>query len=204
METEKLAKKVKEIKLTKEMQERIIEKCYIETEEKKMSKNTAKNIFKRPMVAVASLALCLSITGVSALAATGKLQGFFKDIKGWNGAVTGTAYEQASEEIQLTVTEGSEALTVSLTMVNPQMAPYNALELLAVESYRIVDLTGKVIVEGDTTEFADVADGKVNISIPLNNIASGEYKLLVSKLVGSAKAEQPLVISGSWECEFTR
>ena len=33
---------------------------------------------------------------------------------------------------------------------------------------------------------------------------SGTYKLIVSAFVAEKKAEQPLNIHGSWECEFTR
>lgn len=47
------------------------------------------------------LVLCLCLTGVTALAATGKLQGFFSDITGWNGAVVGTSYEQATKELEV-------------------------------------------------------------------------------------------------------
>ena len=30
----------------------------------------------------------------------------------------------------------------------------------------------------------------------------GKYELIVSEMVGSSKADQPLVISGTWEVEF--
>ena len=204
METEKLVKKVKEIKMSKEMQERMIEKCYIGTEEKTMRKNAENHIFKRPMVAVASIALCLCLTGVTALATTGKLQGFFRDIKGWNGAITGTAYEHATEEIAVAVEAGENELVVTLAMVNPQMAPYNTIEVLAVKDYEIVDLNGKVIVRGESTEYVQVAEGRASVVLPLDGVIGGEYKLVISALTGSAKAEQPLVISGNWVCEFTR
>lgn len=204
METKVLVEKVKEIEMPKEMRERIIRNCYIETEEKLMSKNTTKNLFKRPMVAVASLALCICLTGVTALAATGKLQGFFKDITDWRGAVTGTTYEQATDEVELSVVAGENALELTVTMVNPKAAPYGFFETLAVESYKIVDANGKAVLEGNTTDAVNVVDGKVMISIPVENLAGGEYKLVVTELVGSAKADQPLVISGAWECGFTR
>ena len=41
-------------------------------------------------------------------------------------------------------------------------------------------------------------------SFPLENISDGEYTLIVSELVGSAKAEQPLGLTGNWECSFRR
>lgn len=62
----------------------------------------------------------------------------------------------------------------------------------------------KVVVEGDTTDFAEIIDGKTTIVIPISELPGGEYKLVVSAFVGSAKADQPLVMNGDWECEFTR
>ncbi len=204
METKKLVKKLNEIEMPKEMQERIIENCYTEMEEKIMNKNTRKNYFKKPMVVAASLALGLCLTGITAWAAAGKLEGFFRDITGWNGAVIGTSYEQATDEMELKVLNVADELIIEVTMVKPNVAPYSVFELMGVEEYNVVDKDGNVIAEGKTTEMAEVSDGKVNINIPLENIAGGEYKLLVSKFVGSAKADQPLVISGAWECEFTK
>ena len=169
-----------------------------------MNKNTPKNIFKRPLVAVATFALCLCATGVTALAATGKLQGYFKDITNWSGAITGTSYEQATDEVELTVLEVSDELTLEIEFVNPKVAPYSFFEQFGVESYKIVDMAGKVIAEGETSEPAEISEGKANITISLLNIPNGEYKLIVSELVGSSKADQPLILSGAWECEFAK
>lgn len=202
MEGRILAEKIKEIEMSEEMQERILGNCYQKMEDKKMNQNTTKRIFKRPMLAVASLALCLCVTGVTALAATGKLQGYFKDITNWNGAITGTTYEQATDELELQVTEVSDELTVIITMVKPDVAPYRFLETFGLESYKIVDMDGKVVVKGDRTELVEVVDGKADVKISLENASEGEYKLQVTEMVGGSKADQPLVISGTWECEF--
>lgn len=202
MESRILAEKVKEIEMTEEMQDRILGNCYQKMEDKKMNKNTTKNMFKRPMIAVAALTLCLCVTGVTALAATGKLQGYFKDITNWNGAITGTTYEQATDELELQVTEVSDDLTVTITMLKPDVAPYSSLETFGLESYKIVDMEGKVVVKGDRTELAEVVDGKADVKISLENATEGEYKLQVTEMVGGSKADQPLVISGIWECEF--
>ncbi len=204
MEGRILAEKVREIEMSEEMQERILGNCYQKMEDKKMNKNTTKSMFKRPMIAVASLALCLCVTGVTALAATGKLQGYFKDITNWNGAVTGTTYEQATEELELKITEVSDKLTVTITMVKPDMAPYSFIETFGLESYRIVDANGKVVAKGDRTELVEIVDGMANVMISLENVAVGEYKLIVTEMVGGSKADQPLVISGTWEGDFVR
>lgn len=201
MDKKFISKKINEIEMTQEMQERIIRNCYIKMEEQTMNK--VKKSLKKPMVAVVSLSLCLCLSGVTALATTGKLQGFFKDITSWNGAVTGTSYEQATDEIEMIVATISDKLMVSVTMVNPKEAPYSSFETFGVESYKIVDMKGNEITKGKATEMAKVVDGKVNVNISLNNISSGEYKLIVNNFVGGAKAEQPLIISGTWECEFS-
>lgn len=200
--TEKLNKTVNEIVMPEEMQERIIRKCYVEMEEKSMPDNTSKKYFKKSIIVAASLMLCISLSGITALAATGKLQGFFKDITGWNGAVIGTTYEQATEEIELSVVEATDILVVEVTMLSPQTVPYNSFETFGVESYKVVDENGAVVAKGTTTELAEVIEGIAKVVIPLKDIPNGEYKLVVDKLVGHAKAEQPLVISGAWECEF--
>lgn len=190
--------------MSKEMQERIVRKCYVEMEEEIMNTNITKKTTRKSMVAVAALALCFCLTGVTALAATGKLQGFFKDITDWSGAVTGTTYEQATDEIEMSIGQVSDMLTIEFTMVDPNVAPYVFFEAFGVESYKIVAQDGKVLVEGEKTEMVEINDGKINLSISVGSLASGEYKLVVSKLVGSSKADQPLVISGKWECEFVK
>lgn len=170
--------------------------------ERTMRKNRTKKSFKRTTVAAATLAVCVCLTGVTALATTGKLNGFFKDIKSWTGAVIGTTYEQATDEIQLSVVEVSEDLTVEVSMVDPEKAPYSSFEMFGIENYKIVDTNGNTVVEGETSEMKEVIDGKVSINIALDTLAEGNYELIVSEMVGSSKADQPLVISGTWEAEF--
>ena len=190
--------KIKEIEMPKDMQQRIIENCYIETEKKSMK------IIKRPMVAVASFAICVCLTGVSALAAIGKLDGFFRDIKRWDGAVVGTSYEQATDEVELNIVEVSDKLVVEITMVNSNTAPYSFFEILGIKDYRIVDANDNVIVENKNLEMSVISGDKIYINVPLENVDDGEYTLMVNELVGSAKADQPLVLTGTWECDFVR
>ena len=199
MDKKKFVNKIKEIEMPKDMQQRIIEKCYIETEKKNMNK-----MFKKPMVAVASFVLCVCLMGVTALAATGKLEGYFRDIKRWDGAVVGTAYEQATDEVELNIVEVSDKLVVEITMVNFKEAPYSFFEMFGIENYKIVDANGNVIVENENLEMSAIANNKVLVNVPLDDVGNGEYTLIVSELVGSAKAEQPLGLTGTWECSFRR
>lgn len=199
MDKKKFVNKIKEIEMPKDMQQRIIEKCYIETEKKSMNK-----MFKKPMVAVASFALCVCLMGVTALAATGKLEGYFRDIKRWDGAVIGTAYEQATDEVELNIVEVSDKLVVEITMVNFKEAPYSFFEMFGIKNYKIVDANGKVIVENENLEMSAIANNKVLVNVPLDDVGNGEHTLIVSELVGSAKADQPLGLAGTWECSFRR
>ena len=199
MDKKKFVNKIKEIEMPKDMQQRIIEKCYIETEKKSMNK-----MFKKPMVAVASFALCVCLMGVTALAATGKLEGYFRDIKRWDGAVIGTAYEQATDEVEVNIIEVSDKLVVEITMVNFKEAPYSFFEMFGIKNYKIVDANGKVILENENLEMSAIANNKVLVNVPLDGVANGEYRLIVSELVGSSKAEQPLGLTGTWERSFRR
>lgn len=198
MNKNQFVNKIREIEMPKDMQQRIIKNCYMETEKKRMNK-----MFKRPMVAAASFALCVCLTGVTALAATGKLEGFFRDIKRWNGAVVGTSYEQATDEIDMKVVNITDELSVEVTMLEPNTAPYSFLEMFGINEYKIVDENGNTVMENEVIEMSVMENDNVTLKIPLNTISEGKYTLVVSELIGSAKADQPLVISGIWECEFS-
>ena len=199
-----LSKKIKEIEMPKEMRERIIKNCYMEMEKTNMNKtkqNKVNTSFKKYMVA-ASLALCICLTGVTTLASSGKLQGYFKDIIRFDGTVVGTTYEQATDEININLITSADELIVATEFKNPTIAPYNSFETFAIETYKITDLEGNTIVKGNTTEAAIISEGKANLCIPLNNLSEGDYKLVVTEFVGNKKADQPLVITGNWEAEF--
>ncbi len=176
----------------------------LEMRNQNMDTNRISPFLRRPAAIAASLALFLCVSGTAVLAATGVLQGFFGDIFGANGAVVGTSYSQATDEVALTVTGVSDEITVEMAMVYPNQAPYSELEMFGIENYTIVDMSGNVIMEGSTTEMAPIVDGKVSVNISAENISEGNYKLIISELAGSKKADQPLVLSGNWECSFTR
>lgn len=152
-------------------------------------------------IAVAAcIFLALSVTG---LAASGVLQGFFRDIISKNGTIVGTSYEQASDEISMEVTVNDEMLTATVTFVNPQLVPYSEAEQLGIASYQIIDANGKVVTEG-ATESAEIVNGQVAVDIKIDDIDSGSYKLLVTSFVAEKKADQPLNINGNWECDFAK
>jgi len=200
METGKLKEKLNEIEMPKEMQERIMKNCNMKMEEKKMRKINNR----KPMVAAASFLVCLVLTGVTALAASGKIGGFFKDIVRWDGAVTGTTYEQATDEVELRIIEVADELTIELTLLQPNVAPYSFIDVIGIGEYKVLDTNGKTVLKGEETDSAAIAEGKVMVHIPLEHISGGKYKLVVTELISSAKADQPLVMSGNWECDFVK
>lgn len=202
---ELLEKKVKEIDMPADMKARIIKNCCQKSMNMEIKTMTKKsNFFKKPAVSVASLALCLFFTGVTVLAASGQLKGFFKDITNWTGAVTGTTYEQATDEIGINVVSVTDELTVLATMVNPEVAPYRYFEEFGVQSFVVKDMSGKVVLKGSATTMTEISNGQASMKLPLENLPAGKYTLVIDAFVGSRKADQPLVIHGRWECEFAR
>lgn len=205
MDIKEFAKTMQNIEMPDEMQARILDNCYKkinkETEYKIMTKQTNR-FFKKPLATAAAVALCLCIGGVTAIAATGK--GFFKDVTRWDGAITGTAYEQATEEISIAVTEVTDTLTVVATVVDPTIVPYMTFDEMRIGSYKILDSVGTVVIEGAFSEMLQYENGQIAVLIPLENLENGTYKLVIDSFVGGSKADQPLVVSGNWECEFTK
>ena len=206
MEFENLKSAAQEITMPEEMKRRIAHNCkQIETTMEEHNMNHRKNtsFFRKPAAVFAALAVCLSLS-VTALAATGVMQGFFRDITNHSGAIVGTSYEQATDEIDMDVTVDGDELTVLATFVDPNKFPYRESQLLGIADYRIMDAEGNVVQEGATDKFTPVANGQASIVLELNELATGSYKLIVTAFVSGKKADQPLNISGTWECEFSK
>lgn len=205
MDIKEFANAMQNIEMSDEMQARILKNCYkkidTEMEYRGMTKKTSR-FFNKPLATAAAVALCICIGGVTVMATTGK--GFFKDIIGWDGAVTGTTYEQATDEIEITVLDATDSLTVVATVVDPTMVPYMTFDEMGIGGYKIVDSLGNVVIEGVSNEMIPYENGEITVSIPLENLESGIYILMIDSFVGGSKADQPLVLSGKWECEFLR
>ena len=206
MEFGNLKSAAQEITMPEEMKRRIAHNCkkqIVNTmEEHTMNNRKNNSFFRKPAAVFAALAVCLSLS-LTALAATGVLQGFFRDITNYSGAIVGTCYEQATDEIKMDVTVNGDELTVMVSFANPQMAPYVYAEQLGIAQYRIVDVNGKEVKEGSAGS-AEVVNGQASVNIELDGISNGSYKLIVTAFVSEKKADQPLNINGNWECEFTK
>ena len=158
---------------------------------------------KAPAFTVAAaVALCLGLGSVTALAATGKLEGFFADVTRWDGAVVGETYEQATEEIEVTAYAEEDVLVVEAVLLKANEAPYFVIENWGIGKYSIQDADGEVVAEGSTAALFGAAEGKINMEISVAELEAGSYTLIITEFTGSAKAEQDLPVKGYWECEF--
>lgn len=181
-------------------------------EERTMSK--PKFTIKRTMAIAAVLALCLVVVCMTPLASS--IKGFFSDIVRFDGAITGTNYENATNDIKVDVLEltsenGNLNIPLGLTIQNPTEAPFPYIQEIAVSEYKILDNNNKEIVKTKlSAEDGDkgiISDGKVLIILSLDSkkIKSGEeYTIVIEKMYGLAKADAPLHITGTWKCNFIR
>lgn len=194
-----LKKSVEEIKMPEEMKNRIIKNCYLQISNKEeyTMKKTNRG-FKKMLPLVAVMVVC--VISVGAVVAN-HIRGFKDVTKGT--AVVGTVYEETTEMIKLD-TEVKDNLIVSAEIIEYNKPPYVELDIIDINSYKILDNLGKAVKEGSAKSISTFENGKVSFEIPLNDIVSGEYKLVINEFVGSKKADQPLPIKGTWECSFTK
>lgn len=204
MEYIKLKAAAETITMPDEMKQRIVRSCrrQISNSRKELDMKTNHHFSGKSAAAFSALAICLTLSA-TAVATSGVLEGFFRDITNWQGAVVGTSYEQATDEIDVNVTVNSKELTVLAAFADPQTFPYREVEKLGIAEYRIADTNGRTVSEGAAAS-AEVINGHAAISIPLDDLDSGSYTLMIDAFAGEKKAEQPLKINGSWECTFTR
>lgn len=205
MDYEKLKTAAATIAMPENRKLRIVNHCaeQLAQSRKEFSMKTKNsNFFRKPAVVFAAVVICLSLS-VSVLAATGTFQGFFRDITDFQGAVVGTSYEQATEEIRMDVAVHGEELTVLAAFSDPQQFPYRDAEKLGIAAYRIVDANGKVVKEG-AAESNPIVNGQAEVVISLDDIGDGNYQLIVTAFVTEKKADQPLHINGNWVCPFVK
>lgn len=203
MDFEQLRSAAETITMPEEAKRRIVRNCkthILSSRKETFMKSNNPTFLRKPAAIMIIAVLCLSLS-VTGLAAAGILEGYFRDITNWQGAIVGTSYEQATDEIGMEVTVNGNELTALVTFFNPQDLPYRDTEKLGIAAYRIVDANGNVVKEG-TSDSTEVVNGQAAVSIKLDDIDSGRYKLIVTAFVSEKKADQPLNINGNWECGF--
>lgn len=176
-------------------------------EEKNMIKNKKITWLKRASTIAAVVTIC-AVTVVSA----GAIKGMFKDVKRWDGAVIGTEYINATNDIKMNVTEmNDEAVTLNITFENPSEAPFAFIQEFAVTEYKILDMNNKEVLEVNSTiensVKGKVEDGKILVNLPTKDVKvniNESYLLVIDTIYGLSKADQPLKITGNWKCEIKR
>ena len=201
METERMKEAVNKIEMPSDMKKQILENCYAEIERNNYG---MKQLFRKPAFALPVLVLCLSLVGFTTVAAAGKLPGFFKDITNPFGTVTGTEYLDATDEIEISADCDSDQMKIELVFVNPDTAPYNELDSITVSDWKIEDSQGKEVMKNDEAKMANIENGKASLTLSLDSLAEGSYKLIVNELTGSKKADSPIKISGTWIVSFKK
>lgn len=203
MEYEKLKSAAEAITMPEEMKQRIVRNCKTQISDSgKESLMKHNNFLRKPVAILIAFALCIGLS-ITAVAAPDILRGYFRDLTNWQGAVVGTSYEQATDEISVNVTVNGKELTVLATFSVPQELPYREVEKLGIAAFQIVDAKDRIIKEG-TADTVEVINGQAAIKIQLNDMESGCYKLIVTAFVDEKKADQPMNINGRWECAFIK
>ncbi len=173
-----------------------------------------KSIMKRTVAIAAVLTLCIITVTMTPLA--NSIKGFFSDIIRFDGAITGTRYENATNDIKVDVLEltsenGNIIIPLNLTFENPTETPFLYIQEVAVSEYKIFDSNNKEVIKtklpAEDGDKGTVSDGKVLVNLSLNDakLKSGEeYTIVIEKMYGLKKADAPLHITGTWKCKFVK
>ncbi|MBE6122784.1 MAG: hypothetical protein E7190_08720 [Erysipelotrichaceae bacterium] len=196
METGMLKEEVMKIEIPEVMKERIAAQCT-----SRMQEGGKAGFRLRPASVSALFLICFALAGVSGLA-YGKLQGYFRDVKNPIGAVTGTAYEDADEEIMISAERKDGRIIAGITFADKEMFPYRELELIRITEYELQDEDG-VVIPAEAGDAAVIKDGTACVTLRADIPAGGRYTLIITELEGLKKADQPLKIHGTWECSFS-
>ena len=160
---------------------------------------------KKIVAAAAALVLTVSILGGGAVFAD-SIRGFFSDVTRFDGAVVGTAYHNATKEIAVTASTDDNSIIVNTQFLYPDEAPYAFITALSLKNITLTDSSGAKLLTAAETEIIPILNGSVSIAIPTDTVTISpdtEYTLAFDTVVGHAKAEQPLPMSGNWSCSFT-
>ena len=194
MDMDELRAAAERITLSAEARARIARNCRAARADAQRSGGARRR--RLAAVAVAA-ALCLG------LAATAYGLGRFRDVTRWDGAVVGTEYGPAAEELDVRVLPAEGGIEVLAAMTSPETFPWRGLESLGLGAYRLLDGAGDTLAAGEGTAPVAVADGEAQIFLPIEALPGGDYTLVIDSFVGGAKGDQPLPLLGPWTCPFT-
>ena len=172
-------------------------------------KKEDKKYMKKMVAAAVVMLVCVLAVGNTAMA--DGIKGMFKDITRFDGAVTGSEYVNATDEVSITTGEVTTSeteffLLVEIIFLNPGTAPFNAIELVEVDTFEILNANGEVVVnEKDANVVCSVNDGYAKLSLRVDAgkfNAVETYTLVIESFEGLKKADAPLAVKGEWECTF--
>ena len=177
------------------------------------SRQANKSWIRKTVAIAAVLSLCIITVTLTPIA--NSIKGFFRDITRFDGAITGTEYANATNDIKVDVLElasanGNAVIPLELTFEKPNEAPFAYIQEIAVADYIILDSTTReVLAIKSYPQYSGkgtVTDGKVLVNIPLDKeLKENEtYFIQIDKIYGLSKGDAPLHISGTWKCEFAR
>lgn len=153
------------------------------------------------MVICLSLAACGASENSSLIPESTK--GYFRDITNVWGAVVGTSYEQATNEIDISVNTDDDQLSVLVTFIDPTISPYSEAEMLNIAEYQIIDQSGKTVKEG-ATEATEIVDGQAIVNIDLDDLAPNNFTLVISAFEAWELPSVPtLKLNGGWSVDFS-
>ncbi len=158
---------------------------------------------KSTIAAAVALVLTAGLLTAGAITYADSIRGSFSDVFGFGGAIVGTEYHNATEEISVTAEANSETVTVNARFLYPADAPYAFITELSLKNVTITDSSGAKLLTIEETDQATITNGSVSVAIPMGTLIlspNAEYTLAFDTAVGHAKAEQPLPMSGNWSC----
>ncbi len=152
-----------------------------------------------PRIAGAAALLCICLAG-TVMVSAGALKGFFRDVMRIDGAVTGTVYENADQELGISVSAADDGLHITLEC--PDAVPYTEIEEWTITGYRIADAAGNTVMENEPVDWSKASGGTVELIVPLALQKQSAYRLVITEFTGRRKADQDLPVRGNWECTF--
>lgn len=162
--------------------------------------------FRKSTVAAAvALVLTFGLLTVGAVTYADSIRGSFADVFRFDGAVIGTEYHDATEEIEVTAETVGDTVIVNARFLYPADAPYAFISQLSLKNVTLTDSSGAKLLTVGETEITPINNGSVSITIPMGTVTLSPdeaYTLTFDTAVGHAKAEQPLPMSGNWSCSF--
>ena len=162
--------------------------------------------FRKSTVAAAvALVLTFGLLTAGAITYADSIRGAFSDVTRFDGAVIGTEYHDATEEIEVTAEAVGDTVTVNARFLYPADAPYAFISELSLKNVTLTDSSGAKLLTIEEPEQASLNNGSVSIAIPMGTVTLSPdeaYTLTFDTAVGHAKAEQPLPMSGNWSCSF--